>query len=599
MASSYTQDERVAGFVTPMGANDLVVASFKGEEGLSELFEYELEVVNTSKATLTFDEAIGKNCTLTMRTIDGGERHFDGILTEARWLSGTTEGSVYRLILRPWLWLLSKRTNCLIFRDKTAPQIIKQIFEAHGGLADFQDCCSKSHPVLEYCAQYRESDMDFVCRLMEQHGISYHFRHEKGAHKLYMGDDSSVYQPVAGASRPFNPVDKNHKRDSEHLSEWQPERKFTTGKITLNDYDFKKPTAKLEAEKTGDAKYAHAQLEDYDYPGKYVKQSEGLDYAQARLDMVRAEDSHYLANGDCVSLAPGNLMTLTGHPEGAQNEQYRVLHCTHVFTGQAYRSARGDSLPYAGTYEFMRADKPFAPPIVTEKPFVHGPQTAKVIGEGEIDCDEHGRILVRFHWDRKSDQSRRVRVAQVWASQNWGAIFTPRIGMEVVVDFLEGDPDQPIVIGCVYNGDNKPPYKLPDKKNISGWKSNSTTGGKGYNELIMDDTASSELVRFHAQKDLDSTIENDEKREVKHDRKTKIGNDDTLRVDNELLIDAGMKITIKVGQSSIVMDGMSIKIESPTVDIKAKMAFTSKSDLLSKHEAAATFIIKGGIVLIN
>lgn len=599
MASSYTQDKRVASFETPMGANELVVTSFRGTEGLSELFEYELEVVNTAKEILKFDEAIGKNCTLTMRTMDGGERHFDGILTEAKWLSGTTEGSIYRLILRPWLWLLSKRSNCLIFREKTAPQIIKAIFEAHGGLADFKDSCSKSYPVLEYCAQYRESDMDFVCRLMEQHGISYHFRHEKGAHKLVMGDDSSVYLPVAGSSRPFNPVDANRRRESEHLAAWQPERKFTTGKITLNDYDFKKPSSKLEAEKSGDAQYAHAQLEDYDYPGKYVKQSEGMDYAQARLDMVRAEDSHYLADGDCVSLAPGNLMSLTDHPDGAQNEQYLVLRCKHTFTGQSYRSATGDSLPYVGAYEFMRSDKPFAPAIVTPKPFVHGPQTAKVIGEGEIDCDEHGRILVRFHWDRKSDQSRRVRVAQVWASQNWGAIFTPRIGMEVVVDFLEGDPDQPIVIGCVYNGDNKPPYPLPDKKNITGWKSNSTTGGGGYNEFVMDDTSGSELVRFHGQKDLNSTIENDEKREVKNDRKSKIGHDDKLRVDNELVIDAGMKITIKVGQSSIVIDNMSITIEAAMIDIKAKMQLHTKSDIMAQHEASAMFTIKGGIVMIN
>ena len=599
MASPYTQDQRKGQLETPLGGDRLALISFEGSEGLSQLFEYRIEAVNKEDKLLKFDDAIGKHCTLTLTTVDGGKRIFDGMLAEARWLETRVEGNIYELILRPWLWMLSKRVNSLIFHEKTAPQIIEQVFGEHGGLADFQPSLSRGYPTLEYCAQYRESDMDFVCRLMEEHGISYHFRHTNGAHKLILGDGSSAYLPVPGGSRPFIAVDAQHRRNTEHIALWRPERKFTTGKVALTDYDFKKPSANMKAEKTGDAKYEQGKLESYIYPGRYVEQSDGNDYAQVQLDRNRAEDSHFHAEGDCASLYPGALVNLAEHPEGEQNEQYLVLQASHSFTGESYRSGTGSGEPYKGVYELMRSDQPFAPAAVTAKPFIRGPQTAKVVGDGEIDCDKYGRILVRFHWDRKSDKSRRVRVAQVFAGQNFGAIFTPRVGHEVLVEFLEGDPDQPIVVGSVYNADNMPPFELPGKKNISGWKTNSTTGGGGYNELVMDDSAGSELVRFHGQKDLDSTVENDEKRLVKNDRKTEIKNDDTLDVGNELKITAKTKITITCGKSVITMDPMSIKIESPNVEITTSLQFKSNSKLLSQHEAGATMIINGTIVKIN
>jgi type VI secretion system secreted protein VgrG len=599
MASPYTQDRRIGRLETPLGKDRLLLTGFEATERLSQLFEFRVEAINTDKKILGFDEAIARHCTVTLRTVDGGERIFDGMLAEARWLGTRAEGNRYELILRPWLWLLSKRVNALIFHDLTAPQIVERIFGEHGGLADFQPALSRNYPTLEYCAQYCESDMDFVCRLMEEHGISYHFRHSAGAHKLVMGDSVSAYKPVPRASRPFIAIDAQHNRDTEHLSLWRPERRFTTGKVAMTDYDFKKPSANMKAEKTGDAGYEQGKLESFVFPGRYVSQSDGTDYAQVQLDMRRAEDSHFHAEGDCATLYPGSLVDLTGHPDDGQNQQYLVLMASHRFDGQAYRSGSGGDQVYTGVYEFMRADQPFAPAMTSPKPYIRGPQTAKVVGEGEIDCDKYGRILVRFHWDRKGDQSRRVRVAQVSAGQNWGAIFTPRVGHEVIVDFLEGDPDQPIVVASVYNGENMPPFGLPGAKNIAGWKTNSTTGGGGYNEFVMDDSKGSELVRFHAQKDLDSTVGNDERRLVKNDRKTKVKNNDTLDVTNELLIKAGAKITITCGKSTITMDPMSIKIESPNVEISTTMQFKTDSKLLSQHDAGAMMIINGTIVKIN
>lgn len=601
MAKTYTQDQRIGSLDTPLGQDVLVLLSFEGREVVNEGFEYKVEALYNEGTRrgkiIDFDKAIGKHCTLRIKTRDGGLRFIDGILAEARWLDTREEGDRYELVLRSWLWVLSKRINSLIFHDKTAPDIITEIFGAHGGIADFRNALTKSYPTLEYVAQYRESDRDFVCRLAEEHGISLHFEHSQGAHKLVMGDSTSAYKDMG--ARTFVAVDRQHRRAEEHFSLWRPERKFTSGKVALNDYDFKKPSANMKADKTGDARFEHGKLEVYDYPGRYVEQGHGNDYAQARLDHLRAEDGRFHAEGDAISLFPGAMVALRGHPDASQNQQYLVLSVNQSFTGESYRSGSGDAAEYRGSYELMRADRPFAPLTKSPKPVARGPQTAKVVGDGEIDCDKWGRILIRFHWDRKSDQSRRVRVAQVQAGSGWGAIFTPRVGMEVLVDFLEGDPDQPIVVGCVYNSENMPPFGLPGSKNISGWKSNSTTGGGGYNELVMDDTKGSELVRMHAQYDLDSTIEHDETRKIKNNRDTTIDQNDTLTIKNELKIDVTSKITITCGKSSITMDPMSIKIESPNIELAATMSLKTSSKITAQHEATANMTISGLIVKIN
>lgn len=611
MANSYRQDTRVGELKTPLGKDTLVLVRFDGVEGVSEPFEYRIEALS-SRENIDFDGAIGKHCTLVMNTIDNRKRYFDGILTEVQWMGIRDGGFLYRLVLRPWLWVLSQRRNSLIFHNKTAPEIISLIFGKHAGLANFDQAgLSKPYPQLEYTVQYRESDMAFVCRLMEHHGISYMFEHTDGAHKLILFDTVSGRDPIPGGQRPYYPLTGQYRRDEEHFYHWIPERRLTTGKTTLNDYEFKTPSAQLLVERTGDAAYEHGKLESYDYPGKYVKQQQGSTYVQSRLDMERASDGRFLASGDCIGCAPGMLVELAKHPTKELNKTYFALRCTHSFLAEAYSSGAiaDSSETYQGNYEFLRADRSYAPPVVTEKPFVHGPQTAKVVGPKgeEIHCDEFGRILVRFHWDRENDNSMWCRVAQVWAGRNWGGVFIPRIGMEVVVEFLEGDPDQPLVVGCVYNGDNKPPFDLPGNKNINGWKSNSTIGGDGYNELVFDDTKTKEVIRAHAQRDLDTTVENDERRTIHHDRKTTIDNDEThkvgkdrktnigkndkLDVGDTLTIEAGKQITLKVGGSEIVIDGQSITVKALHVGTKGMVT--------AKHEAAATLTVKGGMVLIN
>ena len=345
-----------------------------------------------------------------------------------------------------------------------------------------------------------------------------------------------------------------------------------------------------------------------------------LNYADVRLNQKLSQDGRFIAAGDCISCFPGCLMTLKDHPNGEQNTEYLAVRCIHTYLSEAFRTgAVADSdVSYQGNYEFVKSSKPFAPALVTEKPFVQGPQTGKVVGDGEIDVDEHGRILVLFHWVRNGAKSRRCRLSQVWAGKNWGGIYIPRVGMEVIVEFLEGDPDQPIVIGTVYNGDNKPPYDLPAEKNLAGIKSNSTTGGGGYNEYVFDDTKGEELVRQQAEKNMDTLIKNDETRTINNDQTLTIDHDqtfcigkkksgsrtgdvkvnDTLNVGKKIYIEAGTEIKLVVGASSITMTTTEIKIESINVKIKAAGEFNS-SATFSKHSASALMDIKGSLVKIN
>jgi type VI secretion system secreted protein VgrG len=603
--AAYKQSNRIGQLKTPLGGDALVLTGFSGTEGLSELFTFEVDAMSSTK-NLNFDESIGKACTVSLQTIGYPDRYFVGLLTEATSFDESASLSDqeyhYHLTLRPWLWLLSKRTNSRIFSRQTAPDIISTIFREYGASAEFQNKLTKSYPPIEYCVQHRETDLAFVCRLMETYGISYHFNFSDGHHKLILGDGSSAYDKVPGGSRPYIPIASNQNRTSEHLFEWLPKRHFATGKSTLNDYDFTKPSANLVAQSvSGGASYEHGRLERYVHPGgvPYVEQGDGLTLSDAVKDALTAEDKRFESTGDSASVVPGALMDLVGL-SGHEGE-YLVLRATHVYRAEAYRSGGdgGTEDAYRGTYEFMPSQVPFAPPPVTPKPVIAGPQTAKVVGKGEIDCDDYGRILVHFHWNRTGEVSMRCRVAQVWAGANWGGIYIPRVGMEVLVQFIDGDPDRPIVIGCVYNGDNKPPYPLPSKKNIAGWKSNTTEGGGGYNEFVFDDTKGSELVRMHAQYDHDSTVEHDETRQIKHDRTTKVLNDETMNVTHDIMITADNKLTLKVGASTIVMDPVSITISSPTVSIEAKAEFKSNSSAISTHSAGGPYSITGAIVKIN
>jgi type VI secretion system secreted protein VgrG len=595
VAQALAQDTRMGSFSSNLGKDRLVVSRFEGSESLSELFEYRLEVVSDD-TDVDFDKVLGTKCSLAVQSHhEGVKRNFSGVLVEAQWIGRDQDLRYYRLVLRPWLWLLTRTTNCKIFSHKTVPQIISQVLNDRG-FVQFEQRLSESYPDLEYCVQYRESDFAFVSRLMEEYGIYYYFEHSDSDHKLVMVDSSSAHQPkLGGASLEFSAVGLKNIVGKDRLNEWADGRRLRSGKVTLDDYDYEKPSTDLTTEKTASAKYQHADLELYDYPGRYTKKGDGTSLANVRLEAEQAIDKRSMAGGDAVTCCPGFTITLDGSPLANKGTKYLTVRANHLFRSQAYRSANtsGDE-GYSGNYEFQPLDTPFRAPATTPKPVIHGPQTAKVVSDVDDEC----RIEVQFFWDRDKTQSRYVRIAQNWAGKGWGDVKIPRKGMEVVVDYLEGDPDQPLVTGSVYNAENVAPY-VKDKLNaVSGTKTQSINA-TGYNELIMDDTAGDELIRFHAQHDLEGKVENDERRDIGQNVKVNIGNSRDESIMSTWTVKANTKIEFTVGNSTFTMLPTGITLKSTMITLHADALMKIESGALGQVTTGAPLMIQGALVFIN
>ncbi|WMS44140.1 type VI secretion system tip protein TssI/VgrG [Acuticoccus sp. MNP-M23] len=598
-----TQDQRVAQLKTPLGKDVLNAVRFDGTEGLSTLFEFSVEAIG-DKNPVDFDGAIGKNCTLSLHGKTTA-RNFSGIMVGADWLGESDSHNLYRIVLRPWLWLLSRTSDSRIYHKKTTPQIIEDVFGKHG-FSDFTLKLTESYPPREYTVQYRESDLDFVCRLMEEDGIYYFFEHSDMGHKLILADAKSSHTPVPNLPDILF-VDRlvGIRTDSESFLDLTAARSFSAGKVALNDYDYGKPSAQMETSHNNPSGYTNDGLEIYDYPGRYTETGDGNRFAKVRLEAEQAGDKRRKAVGDVPAAYPGGLVRLKNHPQDSENIEYLVVGCRHTFEAQDYRStaSAGDGRdPYNGAYELQPSDRQFRAPRSTPKPIVRGPQTAKVVGASgeEIDVDAEGRILVQFHWDRQKDQSRRVRVAQAWAGKGWGAIMIPRIGQEVVVEYLEGDPDQPLVVGTVYNAEKTVPYDLPANKTKGGIKSNSSKGGSGYNEIVLEDKKDSEEIGIHAQKDMNIVILNSETREIGEKFTAGTSRETTLKKgDDALTLDTGSQ-TVDIARNQEVKAGQSITIEAGM-----KMTFkvgSSKIELTPSGidiKAAGMIKINGAIIKLN
>jgi len=605
MADILIQEGRIAVLSTPLGKDKLAITALDATEGLSELFEFRIEAVSAD-GNIDFDQLLGRECTVALTLLDRPKRFFSGVVAEAQAIGSVEDLFVYRFVLRPTFWLLTRTTNCRIFHRKTALTIVTDVLGERN--VSIEDATKRSYPELDYCVQYRETDFDFVSRLMEQHGIYYYFKHSDSAHKLVLADSRSSHQPIeGGAAIAFANALAGLNYQEQALFSWSSERRFRTGKIELRDYAFREPGANLKTNAQGSERYAKATTyEYYDYPGKYEKTSDGRIYADARLEAEQAIDYRRYASGAAANLFPGGLAKLDRHPTQAENKQYLVIRCSHHFADEAFRSSGvlDGRQPYHGNYELQPADRVFRAPIVTPRPLVHGPQTAKVVARGkdadseEIDTDPdgYGMIKVRFHWDREDKRSCWMRVAQLWSGPGWGAQFIPRIGMEVVVEFLEGDPDKPLVVGAVYNGGNKFPYKLPENNTQSGIKSDSSKGHGGYNEFMFEDKANSEKIRMHAEKDHQVVIRNSETTEIGENfsgggasRKTTLkqggdtlelqsgsrsttihGGKDTTTVDQSIKIESlGDTITLTTGASSIKLTPSKIEISSTMIALSA------------------------------
>lgn len=585
---------------------ELLFEGMHAEETLGQPFLVKIEM---SAATLKTDltKMLGSKCSVWLYLKEdensggGANRYFHGIITRAV-AAGLVSGSYrYSLEVRPQIWLLSQFADCRIFQQDTPFNIVKTLF-GELGYSDVDDRRQggSGDQQVEYCVQYRETSLNFITRLMEQYGFYYYFRFSKDAHTLVFADDPNGHEQVS-EEVPYRFDQTEFRAVDDHIWRWQVDHLVTSGKWTYRDYNFETPSADLTAKSVKEEQHNDS-YEVYDFPGLYLDAGAGQRLADLRMQDVTRRRHVFLGQSNSRDLRAGLRFKLKDHPESAVNGEY-LLTRSVVTVGGAEGTPNQDA-QQMDTYRVdttaIKWDVPFRLSPVTPRPVIRGPQTAKVVGSAgdEISTDKYGRIKVRFPWDRGNrpdeEASCWIRVAQSWAGPSFGAMFIPRVGMEVVVQFLEGNPDRPLITGAVYNANNMAPYALPANKTQTGWKSNSSTGGGGANELRFEDKAGSEEVYLHAQKDLTS--------EVKHDHSYKVLNDQTGEItqNRTVTIKSGNdKLTVSAGGHTLSVPAGKSATTAVTVEITGNTSITLTSGGSSIELNPAGVTIKATTVTIN
>ena len=582
---TFSQDNRLIKVFTPLGKDELLLRSFSGHEALSHPFRFTLQM-HSENHDLAFDRIIGKRATISMSLPNRKTRFVSGVVSsfsQGGTYKLTAEGkpfefSEYKLELVPWLWLLTKTSNCRIFQNLSIPDIIAKVFTANG-FTDFDNRLHGSYESKEYCVQYRETDFNFVSRLMEEQGIFYFFEHFVDKHVLILVDEASEIKPCPEQPEVSYSTLIGEDGDEQVIMEFSYAKEVRGGRYELRDFNFEQPNQKLVSGVNG---LDGHNLEMYDYPGEFRKRAEGDRLARIRME---EEDSAIIGvhgASTCMGFRPGYSVEMKDHFRDDLNQSYTLVSLVHSCNqGDNYRSSNVqsyDEVTYTNNFQCIPHTAPYRPARVTPEPKVLGSQTAVVVGPPgeEIHVDEFGRVKVQFHWDREGKYDDKsscwIRVSQNWAGKRWGAMFLPRIGQEVIVDFLEGDPDQPIITGRVYNGESMPPYSLPGEMTKSTIKSYSSKGGGGFNEIRFEDKKGKEQVFMHAEKEMDIRVKND-RREwigrdrhlfVKRDKREKIERDvhsitkrDCLtKIDRDNNLTVGGKQAIKItGSNSLSVTG--------------------------------------------
>jgi type VI secretion system secreted protein VgrG len=457
---------RVMEIVTPLG-DDLLFHGMHAREELSRLFDYQLDLLSI-KPDIDVDKILGKNVTVKVALPDDNTRYFNGFVT--RFSQGARYGRYtrYSAMVRPWLWFLTRTTDCRIFQEMTVPNIVKKVFADHP-TADFAFELTGTYKKWVYCVQYRETDFNFVSRLLEQEGIYYYVRHTDGHNTVVLTDSTSKHVPTPGYEKiSFISPEEVVRPELERITKWDFNREIQPGVYVHDDYDLERPSVELRTRKTLTRSYAPSDYEVYDYPGLYIQKGDGEQYAGVRIDEFGSQFEEAHASTNAKGINTGALFTLEDNPREDQNCEHVILGAVHDLQFSDYEALPGGGeTQYRCNFSAMPSKQQFRPRRATPKPFVQGPQTAVVVGPAgdEIYTDKYGRVKVQFHWDRygKKDENSScwIRVSHPWAGKGWGSVATPRIGQEVIVDFLEGDPDQPIITGRVYNAENLPPFGFP------------------------------------------------------------------------------------------------------------------------------------------
>lgn len=558
------QTGRLITLTTPLGGDVLIGMDVKGREALSELFEFAVDMASTNTG-ITADQLIGKSVTVSIARPGSDARAINGIVTYFAAGDQMVNGMRrYRVVLRPKLWLLTRTADCRIFQNQSVVQIADTLL-SDGGVTDYKKVgLSGTHPTRDYCVQYRETDYEFLVRILAEEGIYFYFQHESGQHTLILSDSVGGYTDCVDKSVQHAPPDSSL---TQAVQNWSSGFHFQSGKATLDDFNFEQSTTDLTAStSTAVSNSAFKSWEVYDYPGDYTKKDDGTTLSRTRMEAIEAGYAVTRGSSTYPGFMPGAKFTMAKHEvSGEQGKSYVLRAVEHSVRDHTHLGNHEETVAYANDFAALPATTVFRPRPVTRRPLIPGHQTATVVGASgdEIYCDKYGRIRVQFHWDRlgKNDENSScwIRVAQSIAGATWGSQFLPRVGMEVVVAFLEGDPDRPLVVGSVYNGQNMPPYTLPDNKTQSGIKTRSSTQGSAttFNELRFEDKKGSELVYIHAQKDFTRDVVNDDKLNVEHDRTETIKNDRsaTIQEGNEsLTVSKGNRsVTVSQGNDSLTV----------------------------------------------
>jgi type VI secretion system secreted protein VgrG len=564
--SDLTTDRNVW-VTTPLDDGVMALERMEGHETLGRPFSYDLSLVSTNW-DIDLSTLLGLPMTVHVNMPTGKTRHFNGIVIRASHLDVEDRFARYSVTLQPWLSLLDHRADCRIFQSSSIPDIIKEVFR-RAGFSDFDDGAldQDAYGKLEYCVQYRETDFNFVSRLMEHAGIYYFFKHEEDKHTLVLADSPGAHAaPPDYAEVEYKAQKESSQDDPEHLSSWVVAQQMRSGGFASTDFDFKAPRTGLLSTLSAPQDYANADTEVFDYPGDFLTKSDGDARVKMRLEERQFEYEMVQASGDVRGLGSGDLFSLTDYPRDDQNKEYLVITALYSIHAGDFESGSGGG---ASADEFrlgitlLDSQVPYRPPLRARKFRVEGPQTAIVVGASgeEIWTDKYGRVMVQFHWDRygMSDEKSScwVRVSQVWAGAKWGAMHIPRIGQEVIVDFLEGDPDRPIITGRVYNGDNMPPYDLPANRTQSGIKSRSSKGGapSNFNEIRFEDKKGSEELFIQAEKNETINVKNNQSSSVGADRSLSVGGSETVSIGKSRTETVGTDESVTIGANQTLKVG--------------------------------------------
>jgi type VI secretion system secreted protein VgrG len=629
-----TGKHRHAAIDTVLGPDKLLLKSMSGREELGRLFDYNLVLIDPNK-DVDPDKLVGTNVTVRLQIEGAKTRYFNGYIASLAFLGYEENAGVYHAQMVPWLWMLSRSSDCRIFQNLKTEEILKDVFGKFG-FEDYRFQLSGSYKPRVFCVQYNETALNYVSRLMEHDGMYYMWEHENGKHIMVIKDDMAKHQP-----HPDKPTIQWRERTGllgeGFLYDLRVQKTVSSGAFAMADFNFKKPKQEMRADLKKEKKHAAAMFEHYEYPGVYREIGDGKSLAKVRLEEAQTGYESIDAMVTAGAIACGYKFQLTKGERKDQERGYLVTSTVLTISVDAYGTGGGSGHKYECHITAIPDTNVFRPARISPKPLIRGPQTALVVGPSgeEIHCDEHGRVKLHFYWDRysKADDksSKWVRVSHPSAGGGYGFMSLPRIGQEVVVEFLNGDPDQPLITGRVYNGENTPPYSLPADKTRTIWKSNSSKGGGGFNEIRFEDKKGSEQIFMHGQKDMDvrvknvrkeftgasqhlvvggdqvekvgkdlhQEIEGSHKESIKKDHHLDVGGNDLNNVKNAWQVTAGQDVRIESGtdteintaQATSIVSGMSVVVEAMNITLKGAGGF------ITIGPSGVT--IQGTMVLIN